>query len=98
MDLSNSGKYLAAGCADKHLRVFLLYDSDSSDDIIPEMIFEEKLDDQVNHVAFSSEDEFVAVCTEKSAYLFCRKLKKMLNNFKITSDHQGVATRCTHAL
>jgi WD40 repeat protein len=45
MALSNSGKYLAAGCADKHLRVYLLYDSDSSDDIIPEMIFEEKLDD-----------------------------------------------------
>jgi WD40 repeat protein len=45
MSLSNSGKYLATGCADKHLRVYLLYDSDSSDDIIPEMIFEQQLDD-----------------------------------------------------
>lgn len=84
--MSNSGKYLAAGCSDHFFRFYLLYDTQDSDEIQPDLIFEEKLDQQVNHVAFSSEDDLICVCTDKSAFMFSRKKKKLVKKFEITAE------------
>lgn len=79
------------GAADKHLRIYKL--SEESDGCITaEQSFDAQLDSEVNHVAFSWEEDLFAASTNNCIYIYAAKSRKLVK--KLVCEQKGIPTRC----
>ena len=96
MAFSSSGKYLLCGCSDHHIRLYLLYDTEDSSMIKPELVFSEKLDGMVNSVFFSPESDLFVAITNNCTYVYRRKKKEIFK--KLVMTQKDIPKRTTHGL